>query len=602
MFLAFVLGLVAGCASSAAPLPFAPLPTPTARSTITDYASLVAAFKAQSIPAAAGEEISDPLFAVKKRMLNLPRARVAVIEYSTEAEAQAQATKISPSGNEIGNTIVDWVDMPHFYRVNRLVLLYIGRDDATLDLLARVLGPQFAGALRGLSTPTIVYAPTAMPAPTEAPAATEVVDPRTPTVMPWDLAQATIAARATAHPFPTPDTVMIQRGAPSSATARRDGLSFRLELPTDTYLGGEGGNARLTLRNDGRETLFVGIGHDLAQVFLMDEQGHEAPPFPWFSPSFPGMPYVAPLASGAVVTSTVQFHVPPLEPGANHSYALWAWTNVSRRAPENGNWADNLWLHLETGPIALHISAPSSSQRLIAKLDADRQGWRVKVRDVGGATLKVPLWGALEASTYSGFSSRSLHENAQGAWSGTWNEDWQSNQISLRVWVSAPGYVTALANVEVPGTRAGRTMFDTLLPPRQAFSSLDAAQAAVNLPLYKPETPPGAALDRVQVEDSTYDNQRRTFIRQVYRLAGNHWFELTQMNWTEHFENAGWGSARYDPEAQRVSVAGATGYLIRQFDWWILDWKIGDVGFELHAPVAALPREQLVSIAASVQP
>lgn len=74
------------------------------------------------------------------------------------------------------------------------------------------------------------------------------------------------------------------------------------------------------------------------------------------------------------------------------------------------------------------------------------------------------------------------------------------------------------------------------------------------------------------------------------------------MNWTEQFESAGWGQARYDPEAQVVHVSDATAYLVKQFDWWILDWKVGNIGFELHAPARVVSVDQLLRIAESVQP
>lgn len=572
--------------------------TPTAtRNAIMGYAALVQAFKAEGAAVQPGEEISDPLFSVKERILDLPRARVQVMEYPTEADAQAEAAKISPDGFQVGNAMVDWVAPPHFYRANRLIALYIGRDMTTLQLLQRVLGRQFAGAPPDQPTPTIVYAPTMLP-PTPAPTVTP--DPRTPTMMPSDLARATIAARATASPFPTADAVTITRGQPVRAIARRDGLAFSIDLPKDNYLAGEGARAEITLRNDGVETLFIGVGHDLAQLIVLDEQGHEPAPYPWFSPPRSGPPVMAELAPGAVITSTLNFHAPPT---SAHQYVLWAWIHFSRAAPENGNGPDNLWRHLESGPIPLVLSTPDPSQQLSAQLEADRRGWRVKVTDGRGCVPNAPMWGIMEAATYNSISGSLLQENAQGEWSGTWSDYIQGNQTLVRVWVSAPGYATAIASVAVPGNRSGQTMFDAQLPPRAIFPSVDAARAAVNLPIFTPQSlSPSTTLDHVEVEDSTYDGHRRTFVWQVYRLTTNNWLELTQMNWTEQFESAGWGQARYDPEAQVVHVSDATAYLVKQFDWWILDWKVGNIGFELHAPARVVSVDQLLRIAESVQP
>jgi hypothetical protein len=297
------------------------------------------------------------------------------------------------------------------------------------------------------------------------------------------------------------------------------------------------------------------------------------------------------------------FHAPPTAPASEHHYTLWAFTQFSRLAPENGNGPDNIWLHLESGPIPLQIAMPAPSQQLRAQLEADRDGWRVKVTDGRGRVPNSPMWGAMEAATHESLYGGPLNENAEGQWSGTWPDEVKGNETIVRAWVSAQGYVTAIASVMVPGNRSGQTMFDAQPPPRRIFPSLDAARTAVNLPLSTPkQLPPGTTLDRVEVEDSTYDSNRRLFVWQVYHFAENSWMELTQMNWTEKFESAGWGQARFDPEAQQLRVSGATAYLVKQFDWWILDWKMGDVGFELHAPVGAISREQLLQIAQSVQP
>ena len=40
---------------------------------------------------------------------------------------------------------VDWVAKPHFYRSGTLIILYVGDDAATRQLLSAVVGPAFAG-------------------------------------------------------------------------------------------------------------------------------------------------------------------------------------------------------------------------------------------------------------------------------------------------------------------------------------------------------------------------------------------------------------------------------------------------------------------------
>ena len=123
-------------------------------------------------------------------------------------------------------------------------------------------------------------------------------------------AQATSIARATISPFPTAGPVTLQIGRPAIAATQRDGLSFEVRLPKDTYLAGEGGLADITLRNDSSETL---VFQD-ARVVLLDEQGHEPDPWPWSSMTFPGRfprDGLGRLVPGGEVTRTLRFQVPP---------------------------------------------------------------------------------------------------------------------------------------------------------------------------------------------------------------------------------------------------------------------------------------------------
>ncbi len=41
--------------------------------------------------------------------------------------------------------MVGWVAPPHFYKKEKLIVLYVGDDNNVLDILEGVLGTQFAG-------------------------------------------------------------------------------------------------------------------------------------------------------------------------------------------------------------------------------------------------------------------------------------------------------------------------------------------------------------------------------------------------------------------------------------------------------------------------
>ena len=393
-------------------------------------------------------------------------------------------------------------------------------------------------------------------------------------------------------------------GSPASAIARRDGLSFAVELPKDSFLEGENVRAQITVRNDGPETLMVtGDGHNPAQVILLDQRGHEPAPYPWFPIPRSGPPYMRKLAPGQVLTATMPFQLPPSEQAANHNYVLWAWTRFSRLIPDNPDAPDNIWLQLETGPIPLHLAAPEASQQLIAQLRADRKGWQLSVTDARGQAPNHPLWGGLQAGTSNILQGKGLEDNAQGEWSAGWDMPMDEARIVVHAWIAAPGYAIAAITQTVPGGDNGRTPLDEPPPaPPKVFDSRESAQAALGFPLFAPKTLPlNAALDHVEVETIDYDHNRRTNVTQAYRFARSGWFELIQMNWTDPSKSGGWGRACCDYEAERVTVNGTTGYLVKQFDWWVMDWKVGNVGFELHASAQVISREQLLNIAQSIE-
>jgi hypothetical protein len=461
-------------------------------------------------------------------------------------------------------------------------------------------------------TPTPIYEPTIIP-PTEAPAATSTIVTPDPFYATQQAAQqATIVARATASPFPTAEPPLIQSGQPASAIVYRDGVSIEVRLPNDTYLAGEGGRAEITLRNEGPQTVFIhGDGQHPAWSELLDEQHHEPTPWPW-APLvlIGGPPYLNQLAPGNVITTTLPFQIPPVEQVGNHHYELWVATRFSRPSPESPDphGPDNIWLRLEAGPIPLIVTPPTPSQQLMANLQIDRAGWQLSALTSDGRVPIGPMWGMMEAAstgpTSEGATSGPLPESSDGVWSRGWPEGLFSadTKLMMRAWVAAPGYVTAAVTQTLPGKDEVLPM-EWQPPAPQVFADLDAAQAALDFPLYHlTQLPDSTALEKVQVVSSTDQDAWWATVTQLYHLPSATWLELAQMATNQSYESAGWGQARYDSEAQQVIVNENAGYVTRHFGWWILDWKVGRTGFELRAPVAAVSLEDLLKIAGRLQP
>ncbi len=87
---------------------------------------------------------------------------VEVYAYATPEAANADAAHLSPDGGTFSRdhsvSISDWVIPPHFYKKDRLIVLYVGRDSQLRAPLTRLLGPQFAGwAEEPRESPSVVF-------------------------------------------------------------------------------------------------------------------------------------------------------------------------------------------------------------------------------------------------------------------------------------------------------------------------------------------------------------------------------------------------------------------------------------------------------------
>jgi len=104
------------------------------------------ALRAQGASIEPSGDVSQPFFTVEGQMIGMNGQDIQIFEYADEAAADAEAELVAPDGSTVGTTMVTWVGSPHFYSAGRLIVLYVGGDATTIDLLEMVLGPQFAGA------------------------------------------------------------------------------------------------------------------------------------------------------------------------------------------------------------------------------------------------------------------------------------------------------------------------------------------------------------------------------------------------------------------------------------------------------------------------
>lgn len=68
-----------------------------------------------------------------------------VYEFTSKEELETLAATISPDGTAIKGERVTWPATPHFYKTDRVIIIYFGADADNARQLESAFGPQFAG-------------------------------------------------------------------------------------------------------------------------------------------------------------------------------------------------------------------------------------------------------------------------------------------------------------------------------------------------------------------------------------------------------------------------------------------------------------------------
>lgn len=112
---------------------------------VKDYVSLSDHLRTAGATIEPVGEVSQPFLSVKGQTIRMNGEDVQVFEYPNTAAANREATSISDDGYSVGTTMISWVSDPHFYKIDKLIVLYVGDNQGILTILDQVLGPQIAG-------------------------------------------------------------------------------------------------------------------------------------------------------------------------------------------------------------------------------------------------------------------------------------------------------------------------------------------------------------------------------------------------------------------------------------------------------------------------
>jgi hypothetical protein len=110
------------------------------------YSELLAAFEAAGATVESTGSIEQPFFLASGQSFAVNGGMIQVFPYPSAEAAEVEAARVAPDGSSVGTSMISWMEAPHFFRQDRLIVLYVGDDPDVLTMLESVLGPQFAGA------------------------------------------------------------------------------------------------------------------------------------------------------------------------------------------------------------------------------------------------------------------------------------------------------------------------------------------------------------------------------------------------------------------------------------------------------------------------
>lgn len=112
---------------------------------VHDYDSFIEALEDMDISAEQVEELEDSSFSVPTKVVSVNGENIQVFEFSSATDAQNATLLVSEDGTQIGTSMIRWIDTPHFYTQDKIIVLYVGHTQEMLNLLDSLLDKQFAG-------------------------------------------------------------------------------------------------------------------------------------------------------------------------------------------------------------------------------------------------------------------------------------------------------------------------------------------------------------------------------------------------------------------------------------------------------------------------
>ncbi len=156
MFLVLVFAGCAGSRATDAPTPTVPpiggtqQPGSTAPRPTDGPEALVADLVAAGMTVRLGPLFTGDPLAAQGVVMCVGTQPVQLYVFGSVAERVALTSRIDPANpSNLGTTIIDWNGRPRMWQRDRLLIVYLGEDAATEQVLRSALGEPFAVAAQG---------------------------------------------------------------------------------------------------------------------------------------------------------------------------------------------------------------------------------------------------------------------------------------------------------------------------------------------------------------------------------------------------------------------------------------------------------------------
>lgn len=96
------------------------------------------------------KDVDEDILEGKRKWLTLDETdNITVYLYESDKKMEEDASYVDEGGSSYNNgkraINVSWVSLPHFYKIDNMIVLYVGENTSIITVLEEIIGEQFAG-------------------------------------------------------------------------------------------------------------------------------------------------------------------------------------------------------------------------------------------------------------------------------------------------------------------------------------------------------------------------------------------------------------------------------------------------------------------------